>query len=286
MTYNIFRSFGIVRFYAQSLLATDPTWYFFIFGACILVCIVASYFLGGLNFAIILSKKSYGVDIRDFGSGNAGMTNMRRTFGNKAGLITFVGDAGKTVIACLLGYILLGRLGAYIAGFFCMIGHMFPIQYKFKGGKGVSCAAILVLMTDLGSPVYYVPVVFIILFVCFAVIVLGTKYLSLGSMMSVALFPLFRNSFEMSWLTKTSDYFAAQLAANGEIIEKAEYMVFNIYLTDNAFFAVISVLTAVTVVFMHRENIKRLLKNEESKFYLGKKAQKPLFDENGNKNDK
>ncbi len=289
MSYDIFRSFGVVRFYAQQLLATHPTWYFIIFGVCVVSLMVASYFIGGLNFAIILSKKTYGVDIRDFGSGNAGMTNMRRTFGKKAGLITFAGDAGKTVVACLLGYILLGRLGAYIAGFFCMIGPMFPIQYKFKGGKGVACAAILVLMTDLGSPVYYFPVVFIILLACFAVIVLGTKYLSLGSMMSVALFPLFRSSFEMSWLTEESAYFAAQLEQSGEIIETARYTVFNLYLIDNAFFAVISVLTAVMVVFMHRENMKRLIKHEESKFYLGKKAQKPIFDENdknGNENGK
>ncbi len=284
MSYDIFRSFGIVRFYAQQLLGANPTWYFVIFAVCILACMIISYFLGGLNFAIILSKKTYGVDIRDFGSGNAGMTNMRRTFGKKAGLITFAGDTGKTFVACLLGYILVGRLGAYIAGFFCMIGHMFPIKYKFKGGKGVACAAVLVLMTDLGSPVYYVPVVFLILLACFAVIVLGTKYLSLGSMMSVALFPLFRSSFEMSWLTKESAYFASQLEQQGEIIETARYTVFNLYLIDNAFFAVISVLTAVMVVFMHRANIKRLLNHEESKFFLGKKTQKPIFDENDKSN--
>ncbi len=281
MSYDIFRIVGIVRYYAMQLLSSAPTWYNIIFVTAVIACIVIPYFLGGINFAIILSKKKYGVDVRDFGSGNAGMTNMRRTFGKKAGLITFAGDTGKTFVACLLGYILLGRLGAFIAGFFCMLGHMFPAKYKFKGGKGVACAAVVVLMTDLGSPVYYFPVVFVILFACFAIVVLGTKYLSLGSMMSVALFPLFRSSFEMSWFT--------EMAEIGETLPAGMQSFFAICLTDNIFYATISVLMAVMVVFMHRENMKRLLRHEESKFHLGKKAQKPIFDENdknGNENGK
>ncbi len=284
MNYDIFRIVGLVRFYAMQLVSTAPTWYYIIFGASIVACIVIPYFLGGLNFAIILSKKKYGVDIRDFGSGNAGMTNMRRTFGKKAGLITLAGDAGKTIVSCLLGYILLGRLGAYIAGFFCMIGHMFPIQYKFKGGKGVVCTAVVILLTDLGSPAYYFPVVFVILFACFAVLILGTKYVSLSSMMSVALFPIFRSSFEMSELTSM-----AQAVENGETLLPYIQSLYTICLTDNAIYAVISVMIAFMVVFMHRKNIKRLLNHEESKFYLGKKSQKPIFEENsesGNKNGK
>ncbi len=277
MSYDVFRIVGLVRYYAMQLLSTSPTWYYVIFATSIIACIVIPYFLGGLNFAIILSKKKYGVDVRDFGSGNAGMTNMRRTFGKKAGLITFAGDAGKTFVACLLGYILLGRLGAFIAGFLCMLGHMFPAQYKFKGGKGVACAAVVVLMTDLGSPVYYFPIVFVILFACFAVVVLGTKYLSLGSMMSIALFPLFRSSFEMSWFT--------EMAEIGETLPVGMQSIFAICLTDNIFYSTISVLMAFMVVFMHRENMKRLLKHEEPKFHLGKKAPKPIFDENEKNGD-
>ena len=92
MTYDIFRIIGLVRFYALRLLSDHCISYAVIFGASVIACIVLPYLMGGLNFAIILSKKKYGVDIRDFGSGNAGMTNMRRTFGKKAGVITLAGD--------------------------------------------------------------------------------------------------------------------------------------------------------------------------------------------------
>ncbi len=274
MTYNIFRTVGLVRFYALRLLENAPVWYYIIFGASIVACMVVPYFLGGLNFAIIISKKKYGVDIRDFGSGNAGMTNMRRTFGKKAGRITLAGDAAKTLVSCLLGYILLGRLGAFVAGFFCMMGHMFPILYKFKGGKGVVCTAVVILMTDLGSPAYYFPFVFVILFACFAVIVLGTKYVSLGSIMSVALFPIFQNAFDMSRMN--------QLAENADKLGDYDKFLFSICASDYMFYSIISVLTVVMVIFMHRENIKRLLNREESKFYLGKKATKPIYEGNDN----
>lgn len=278
MTYDIFRIIGLVRFYALRLLSVAPTWYYVIFGASVIACIVLPYLMGGLNFAIILSKKKYGVDIRDFGSGNAGMTNMRRTFGKKAGVITLAGDMAKTVVSCLLGYFLLGRLGAYIAGFFCMMGHMFPMKYKFKGGKGVACTAIVVLMTDLGSPVYSFPVVFVILFACFAVIVLGTKYVSLGSIMAVALYPVFRNAFEMSAFTAMSVEIAKSIES-GVALDPYRQMLYSISLTDVSFYSIISVLIAVMVIFMHRANMKRMLNREEPKFELGKKAEKPIFEE-------
>ncbi len=278
MTYDIFRIVGLVRFYALRLLSVAPTWYYVIFGASVIVCIALPYLMGGLNFAIILSKKKYGVDIRDFGSGNAGMTNMRRTFGKKAGVITLAGDMAKTVVSCLLGYLLLGRLGAYIAGFFCIMGHMFPLQYKFKGGKGVACTAIVVLMTDLGSPVYYFPVIFVILLACFVFIVLSTKYLSLGSIMSVALFPLFRNAFEMSAFTAMSAEIAKSLESGVEL-DAYRQLLYSISLTDVSFYAIISVMIAVMVIFMHRANMKRMLDREEPKFEIGKKTEKPIFEE-------
>ena len=103
--------------------------------------VVASYLLGSINSAVIISKKIYGYDVRDYGSGNAGMTNMFRSFGKTAGFLTLAGDVIKALVSVILGFVLLGGPGQYVAGFFCMLGHIFPIYFKFKGGKGVSTAA-------------------------------------------------------------------------------------------------------------------------------------------------
>lgn len=150
-----------------------------------LLCIswvIFSYFFGSVNFALILSKYVYHDDIRKYGSGNAGFTNMRRTFGTKAGVLTLVGDFGKTVIGVGIGMVLFGVNTATMAGFACVLGHCFPCFYKFKGGKGVAAAATMCLILD--------PIVFLILIVLFLLIVLSTKYLSLGSIMSLILYPL------------------------------------------------------------------------------------------------
>ena len=127
----------------------------------VLVClafvaiILCAYLLGSVNFAIIISGKKYKDDIRSHGSKNAGMTNMMRTYGKGAAALTLGGDALKAVISCIIGYLVMGQFGAYAAGLFCMLGHVFPLYYGFKGGKGVVTAAATVLMTD--------PIVFLIL---------------------------------------------------------------------------------------------------------------------------
>ena len=124
-----------------------------------LLIVAAAYLLGSLNFAIIVSKKLYGKDIRKYGSHNAGMTNMFRTFGKKAGLLTLAGDAGKALVSVLLGRLLLGEDGAYLAGLFCILGHIAPAYYRFKGGKGVVVTAVTVAIID--------PVIFAVLVVEF-----------------------------------------------------------------------------------------------------------------------
>jgi len=233
----------------------------------IIICIVSAYLLGQLNFAIILSKKLFGVDVREYGSGNGGATNMLRTFGKKAGIVTLLGDMGKAVVACLIGYIVLGRLGAYISGFFCMLGHTFPAKYKFKGGKGVACAAAVILMTDLGN-VLHVPVVFLILLACFAAIALGLKYVSLASVMCMLIYPLVLNRIEN---------FILDLTFSFESLGEQDKIVFlNLYREVNISF-LIALLMSILVIFMHRENIKRLLRGEESKLDLSKKS-KPAFE--------
>ena len=142
----------------------------------VLVSIIIPYLLGSLNFAIIISAKQYKQDIRSFGLKNAGMTNMMRTYGKKAAGLTLIGDALKAIVACAVGYLMLGYIGCYIAGLFCVIGHMFPVFYKFKGGKGVVTGAMAILMGD--------PITFAIILLIFIIIVAFTRYISLGSIMS------------------------------------------------------------------------------------------------------
>ena len=106
---------------------------------------VTSYLIGCANFAIIVSKLLYHKDIRDYGSGNAGMTNIARTFGKFPAVLVTIGDFAKGAIALLLGHLLAMTIGGftefpfygeYIVAFFVMMGHCFPVFYGFRGGKG------------------------------------------------------------------------------------------------------------------------------------------------------
>ena len=252
--------FGVARiFIDRANLA--PWLQYTLLGLCILACMVVPYLLGQLNFAIILSKKLFGVDVRDYGSGNGGTTNMLRTFGKKAAIVTLAGDMGKAVVSCLLGYLLFGRLGAFIAGFFCMLGHTMPIKYKFRGGKGVACAAAIILMTDLGN-VWWVPLIFIALLVVFAVIALGLKYVSLASIMCMLVYPLILHEMEM-------------LIANTT----------KVVIQESGLYVIIAFMMSVLIIFMHRENIKRLFRGEESKLDLFSKK-KTLYEESKTESDK
>lgn len=270
---------GVARSLVLSNLgegATNSPVYIVFFVLSIAAIIAAAYFLGGINFAIIISKKKFGADIRDYGSGNAGMTNMMRTFGKKAGIITFVGDIGKTVVACLLGYLLLGRLGAFVAGLFCMVGHMFPAAYKFKGGKGVACALATILMTDIGNPfMYHIPLVLILTLIIFAAVYLVSKYISLASIMSMLIYPMILFVFEnVSMSTISGD----------ETVMKDPAVSF--YAIDFAYYIIIALLMTTLVVFMHRANIGRLFRGEESKTYLGKKKPAPLYEQQQQEEEK
>lgn len=146
---------------------------------------IVSYLLGSLNFGVIISKLR-GKDVREGGSGNAGATNMTRLFGKKIGILTFVGDALKAVLSCILGIVLVGSLGGFVAGFFCVVGHAFPVYFKFKGGKGVACMAAVVLVTS--------PVCFLILLAIYIVLLLGFKMVSFASVMTVIIYPFLLSS--------------------------------------------------------------------------------------------
>ena len=204
----------------------------------VLVClgfiatVLIAYFLGSINFAIIISGKKYKEDIRDHGSKNAGMTNMMRTYGKKAAVLTLVGDALKAIVACSIGYLIMGCLGAYAAGLFCMIGHVFPIFYGFKGGKGVVTAAATVLMTDW--------LVFLILLALFIFMVAVWRYISLASITCMLLYPLI-----LSFTTK-------------------------LFLQRISPFILFAVLMAALIIGKHWQNIQRLREGKESKFSFKK----------------
>lgn len=154
-------------------------------GVGVFISLVAGYLIGSFNPAIHFSKKLYGTDIRTAGSGNAGSTNMLRTHGKKAGLITALCDLGKTVIACIIGYLCIGYNGAALAGFGALLGHISPVYYKFRGGKGVMVAAATVLMLD--------PVTFLICIGVFAGVFYLSKTVSIASIMAVLIYPMVLN---------------------------------------------------------------------------------------------
>ena len=151
----------------------------------VLVYVLIPYLLGSINTAILVSGHFYHDDIRNYGSGNAGFTNVMRTYGKKAAVITFAGDIFKTMLAILVGWCVFGYLTAYIAGFACFIGHIFPVFYNFKGGKGVLCMGTIMFMLDWR--------IFLTLVVVFVGIVMATKYISAGSVICSMMFPLMLN---------------------------------------------------------------------------------------------
>ena len=215
-----------------------PSWLMIVFAV---ICIASAYLLGSLNFAVIVSKERYNDDIREHGSGNGGTTNMLRTFGNGAAVLTLIGDMLKAVVAVTIGTALLGlTLGGYMSAFFCVLGHMFPIFYRFKGGKGVATSAAAMLMLN--------PFVFLVILFIFVVIVAGTKYVSLGSVMAALLYPVILHTVDEI----TTEWFVANNTIWG-------------------FDILFAFLMTVMVVFMHRSNIKRLLNGTESKISFKKK---------------
>ena len=218
---------------------------------CLLLCIAAAYLLGSINSAIIISKVFYGEDIRKFGSGNAGTTNMLRTYGTKAAVFTLIFDMLKTVIAIALTGFVLGfqydPIGAmcieewcYVAGLFAVIGHVFPIYYGGKGGKGVLCAATMALMLS--------PIVFVVLLLAFVILVLMTRYVSLGSVAGVFFYPIALRAY------------VAVLYPGVPL---------------NGLISLSSIILAVLIIWCHRGNLKRIMNREERQISFKKKEKVP-----------
>ncbi len=207
--------------------------------ACVLPAIIG-YLLGSVNSAIIISRLLYHDNIRTHGSGNPGMTNMMRTYGKTAAALTLIGDMAKTALSVGIGALLLAESGMYIAGLFSVIGHMFPVFFGFKGGKGVASTAALVLCTE--------PLAFLLLALMFVGIVAATKFLSLGSIMGVMLYPIVLNRV----------YMLVRDPAGVPFIP-----------------TMVSFLVMVLVIARHRDNIRRLMKGEENKFSFKKSVAPP-----------
>ena len=201
---------------------------------------IYSYLLGSISTAILVSKGLYHQDIREYGSGNAGMTNALRVYGKKAAILTTVGDLGKGAVAVVLT----GLLYHYVLGFgvetvtyltarcvsaFCVIlGHIWPIYFHFQGGKGV--------LTTVGVWMFVDWRVALFSFAMFGVVVLLTKYVSLGSIVGML-------TFIVSTLTW------GLLGSYASIWPPL----------------VISVVVATICIAMHRKNIQRLINGTESK---------------------
>lgn len=212
--------------------------------AYIIVTLVA-YLLGSISFSVIISKKMAGFDVREKGSGNAGSTNVLRTAGKKVALLTLLCDILKGVVAIavaiLIGLIIKAddvqkAILVEIAGVLVVIGHTFPIFFKFKGGKGVATALGVLLITN-----WKIGLICLI----FALLLMAvSKIVSLGSISAAILFPVLC------------------------VFIKDTYIVGN----NNAHFTyiVFGIIMALIVVFNHRSNIKRLAEGKENKLSFKK----------------
>ena len=198
----------------------------------LLLVTAACYLLGCFNGAVIVSKYILRDDVRNHGSGNAGLTNFYRTFGGPLTAVVILTDVLKAVIAVLLGSWLLGFIdplfGKYWAGLFCLLGHMFPCMFHFKGGKGILSGGTIAIMIDWR--------IALVVWGGFLILTALTRYVSLGSLWAGASFPF------ISWYCYPAPVIVVLAFACGGL-----------------------------VVWQHRANIKRLLSGTENKFSFHRK---------------
>lgn len=192
---------------------------------------IIAYGCGSVNGAIIAARYFFHRDVRDYGSGNAGLTNYYRTFGVIGIIVLILIDVLKSVIAVLIGGALLKisgikEIGQLFAGFCLILGHVFPIFHHFRCGKGVLCGVTMALLVDWR--------VGLCCLIAFVIIVVFTRYVSLGSVAAAVLCPIFMWIFGHSGLA-----------------------------------GVIALLCALIIVVKHAENIVRLIGGTESKLQLG-----------------
>lgn len=205
------------------------------------LAVIAGYLLGSISFSVIASKLIAKDDVRNHGSGNAGFTNIMRNYGKLPSAVTLIGDFSKGVAAVLIGGLLLSKvspdlklLGEVIGGISVFIGHVFPLFFGFRGGKGVLASAGAVLILDYR--------IFLISVAAFALIAFTSRIVSLGSIGTAILLPILVYAFYRGDNTITT-------------------------------LLVYSVIVCLMVLLTHRQNIKRLLNGTEYKFKRkGKRA--------------
>ena len=199
---------------------------------CAVMAIIA-YLIGSINFSVIISKKIAGFDVREKGSGNAGTTNMLRSVGKKAAAVTLVCDILKGVVAILIALII-GKIINSVdtsvlvqtAGIAVILGHTFPIFFKFKGGKGVATSLGVLIMSN--WQIGLICLVFAIL------LIVLTQMVSVGSIAAAILYPVLTLFIPQNYIVE------------------GNYIIY-------------SILLAVLIVFNHRENVKRLLNGTENR---------------------
>lgn len=202
----------------------------------IAVTVIAGYFLGNLNGAVCISHMM-GDDVRNHGSGNAGLTNFIRNYGTAKALLVILIDAGKAVVSCVLGGLLLKNdmgftAGATVGGLAVMTGHAFPALLGFRGGKGILSGLFIAIVADWR--------IALLILAVFALAYLLSGYVSLGSVLAAATFAV---SFVVLHL-------------------------------DDPVTAVCGGVMGCLATFMHRKNISRLIKGEERRTNLFKKSEK------------
>ena len=198
---------------------------------------VLAYFLGCFNGAVVVSRYILRDDVRNHGSGNAGLTNFYRTFGGPLTLVVILSDAVKAVVAVLFAMWIAGSispeliaLSKYWAGLFCLLGHMFPVTFQFRGGKGILSGGTIALMMDWR--------VALVVWGGFLILAIATRYVSLGSCWAGLSFPF------VTW-----------------------------FVYQDELIAVLAVIIGGLILFKHRGNMVRIAKGTESKFALHKKKE-------------
>jgi glycerol-3-phosphate acyltransferase PlsY len=188
------------------------------------VIVIAAYLLGSISFAVLVVRAKTGRDIRSEGSGNAGATNVLRSYGKKLALLVAFADVAKGAAAVfLMRLVTADPRWAAAAGFAAILGHVFPVFYGFRGGKGVA--------TTVGAFLALSPLALLVCLAVFLAIVAATRYVSLGSVVALALLPPVAGLF-----------FHASRAV-----------------------VTVAGLTAILIVAKHLPNLKRLARGEERK---------------------
>lgn len=205
---------------------------------------IIAYCIGSINFSVIISKKVAGFDVREKGSGNAGSTNMLRSVGKGAALLTLICDVLKGVVAIVIS-IIIGNLVEdsnkelllQIAGVAVVLGHTFPIFFGFKGGKGVATSLGILLMSN-----WQIGLICLV----FALVLMAlTRIVSLGSCAAAVLFPVLTLFINEHYTVLTGEK------------------------SGNVYF-IYSLILASIVLYNHRSNIKRLLNGTENKLSFKK----------------